>query len=144
LPKAFQQHQECFRIPIRFSLLILYSFHWENDSIIIIDSFHIIAPNSLKPNRCTPHSSRAFQRYQGCSMKHHGLGDLSLPKQNKLSCFIDWELGITRKNEKIKYNQWKSLKNHHFLGCLTPLAMATAGMGPASALPYMDPFTLLW
>jgi hypothetical protein len=34
-------------------------------------------------------SLRAFQRYQECDMKCHGLGDLNVTKQNKLPCFID-------------------------------------------------------
>ncbi len=44
--RAFQEHQECFQIPIKFSILILFSFHWENGSII--NSFHTIVPNSFK------------------------------------------------------------------------------------------------
>jgi hypothetical protein len=31
--------------------LIFFSFHWENGSII--NSFHTVAPTSLKPSRCT-------------------------------------------------------------------------------------------
>ncbi len=60
LPRAFQQHQECPHIPIQFSVLILFSFCWENGSII--DSFfHLVAPNSLKSVHL--YSMRAFQRY---------------------------------------------------------------------------------
>jgi hypothetical protein len=51
-PRAFQQHQERLQIPMQFSVSILFSFHWENGSII--NSFHTIAPNSLKPSWCTP------------------------------------------------------------------------------------------
>ncbi len=51
-PRAFQKHQECPQILIHFSISILSGFHWENGSII--NSFHIIAPNSLKPSQCTP------------------------------------------------------------------------------------------
>jgi hypothetical protein len=50
--RAFQQHQEQPQIPIHFAVLILLSFHRENDSII--NSFHTIAPNSLKSSQCTP------------------------------------------------------------------------------------------
>jgi hypothetical protein len=34
-PWAFQQHQERLQIPIKFSVLILFSFHWKNDSTIV-------------------------------------------------------------------------------------------------------------
>ncbi len=51
-PRAFQQHQKCPQIPIQFSVWILFNFHWENGSII--NSFDTVAPNSLKPSRCTP------------------------------------------------------------------------------------------
>jgi hypothetical protein len=51
LVEAFQQHKKCFKIPIQFSVSILFSFHWINGSII--NSFHIIAPNNLKPSQCT-------------------------------------------------------------------------------------------
>jgi hypothetical protein len=40
------------QIPIQFSVSILFSFHWENGSII--NSFHTIPPNSLKPSWCNP------------------------------------------------------------------------------------------
>jgi hypothetical protein len=49
---AFQQHQEHPQIPIHFSVSILFSFHWENCSII--NSVHTVAPNSLKPSWCSP------------------------------------------------------------------------------------------
>ncbi len=49
LSSAFQQHQEHLQIQIQFSLLILFSFHWENGSII--NSFHTVAPNN--PSQCT-------------------------------------------------------------------------------------------
>jgi hypothetical protein len=51
-PRAFQQHQERPQIPIQFSDSILFNFRWENGSII--NSFHIVAPNTLKPSWCTP------------------------------------------------------------------------------------------
>jgi hypothetical protein len=48
-PRAFQQHQECPQFPIWFS--ILFNYPWENGSII--NSFHTIVPNNLKPSRHT-------------------------------------------------------------------------------------------
>jgi hypothetical protein len=51
--RAFHQHhQERPQIPMQFSVSILFSFHWENGSII--NSFHTVAPNSPKPSQCTP------------------------------------------------------------------------------------------
>jgi hypothetical protein len=35
------------------------------------------------------YSLKAFQKYQKCDMKCHGLGDFNVTKQNKLPCFID-------------------------------------------------------
>ncbi len=52
--------QECPQIPIQFSVLILLSFHWENDSII--NSFHAIAPNRLKPSGCNPLFIKSFPK----------------------------------------------------------------------------------
>ncbi len=34
-----------------FNFNFFFSFHWENGSMI--NSFHIVAPNSLEPSRCT-------------------------------------------------------------------------------------------
>jgi hypothetical protein len=51
LLRAFQQHQSHPQIPIQFSILILFRFHWENGSMF--NSFHTVAPNSLKPSQCT-------------------------------------------------------------------------------------------
>jgi len=48
LPRAFQQHQESTQNPIHFSISILVNFYWKIDSII--NSFHTIAPKSLKPS----------------------------------------------------------------------------------------------
>ncbi len=50
--RDFQQHRECFQIPIEFSVLILFNFYSENGSII--NSSHTGPPNSLKPSLCTP------------------------------------------------------------------------------------------
>jgi len=50
-PWAFQQHQECLQIPIKFSLK-----KWFNNN-----SFHTIAPNSLKLSRCTPTHQEIFE-----------------------------------------------------------------------------------
>ncbi len=80
--RAFQQDQEYPQIPIQFSVLILLSFHWENDSII--NSFRIIAPNSLETKwGQPPYSSRAFQRHQEWGMKHSGFGRSEHDQQNK-------------------------------------------------------------
>jgi len=49
---TLQQHHECLQIPIQFSVSTLFNFHWENGSII--NSFHTVVPNSLKPSWCTP------------------------------------------------------------------------------------------
>ncbi len=58
--------------------------------VSIINSFHTVAPKSLKPkpSRCTPYSLRAFQRYQECGKKHHGLGDLSMANKTKQTTFL--------------------------------------------------------
>jgi hypothetical protein len=37
---------------MQFLVFTLFNFHWKNGSII--NSFHTIAPNSLKPSWCTP------------------------------------------------------------------------------------------
>jgi hypothetical protein len=49
---ALQQHQERPQSPSQFSVSILFSFHRENGSII--NSFHTVASQSLKPCQCTP------------------------------------------------------------------------------------------
>jgi hypothetical protein len=41
------------------------------------------------------HSSRAFQQYQKCDKRHHGLGDLNMAnKTNKQPFFIDRSLRL--------------------------------------------------
>ncbi len=64
------------QIPMQFSVSILFSFHWENGSII--SSFLIDAPLLIE----------GFPKYQECNMKCSDLGDLNLTKQNKLPCFV--------------------------------------------------------
>jgi len=78
LLRAVQQHQEHPQIPIQFLvlILILFSFHWENGSII--NSFHTVAPTSLKTELVHPYSLRVLWKYQERRMKCHGLGDLSM------------------------------------------------------------------
>jgi hypothetical protein len=56
--KAFQYQQECPQFAITFSVSLLFIFHWKNDSII--NSFHTMASEGLKPSWCTPYSLRAF------------------------------------------------------------------------------------
>jgi hypothetical protein len=89
MPRAFQQHHECPQIPIQFSVLILYSFHWENGSTI--NSFHTVAPNSLEPSKCTPPHQEISKNIKSVrEIKCHGLGDFSMTiKQNKLLSFKD-------------------------------------------------------
>jgi hypothetical protein len=36
---------------MQFSISILFNFHWENG--LVINIFHIVAPNSPKPSQCT-------------------------------------------------------------------------------------------
>jgi hypothetical protein len=57
--RAFQQQQECPQIPTQFSVLILFKFYWANGSII--NSFHTVAPNNLKPSWCTPTHQEPFE-----------------------------------------------------------------------------------
>ncbi len=52
-------NQEHLQISIRFSVLILFNFHWEIGSII--NSFHTIASNSLQPSQCTPTHQKLFK-----------------------------------------------------------------------------------
>jgi hypothetical protein len=91
LLRALQAHQEHPQIPIQFSVLILFNFHWENDSII--NSFHTVILKSLETKTVHPYSLRAFHRYHKCSMKCHGLGDLSVTNKTKLPYFIDRFVG---------------------------------------------------
>jgi hypothetical protein len=89
LLRAFKQYQERLQIPMQFSISILFCFHWRNDSTI--NNFHIITSNNLKQVglRVHPYSSKAFLKYQECSMKQRDLGDLNVTKQSKQPCFID-------------------------------------------------------
>ncbi len=90
LRRALQQHQSCPEVLIQFSISIFFNFYSKNDSII--NSFHTIAPNSLKPSQCT-HTHRELSKdtksETWSTMKHCGLGDLSARKQNEIPCFID-------------------------------------------------------
>ncbi len=81
------QHQEHPQIPTQFSVSnFLLSFCWENGSII--NSFHTVAPNCLERSWCTPYLSSAFRRYQECSMKCSGLGDLSMTNKTKQTTLL--------------------------------------------------------
>ncbi len=99
--RAFQQHKEHLQIPIKFSVSILFNFHWRNGSII--NSFHTVAPNSLKPRLTHPHSSRAFQRYQKCSMKQHDLRD---PRMTYL-IFVGYGLVIKSLGASAHLKRWE-------------------------------------
>jgi len=87
-PRAFQQHQEHPHVPIQFSVLILFNFHWENDSII--NSFHTVAPNSLKPSQCTP-THWELSEYTKSAAWSTVVWKTSAwqRKQNTVPCFID-------------------------------------------------------
>jgi len=77
------------QIPIHFLVSNLFSFHWENGSII--NSCHTIAPNSLKPSQCTTihwelsedTKSPAWSIVVWEIWTWH-----NKTKQNKLPCFI--------------------------------------------------------
>jgi hypothetical protein len=62
-------------------MIVSFDFHSENDSIIY--SFHTVAPNNLQPSWCTQ-LIKSFSKVANLhDMKHCGLGDLNLTKQNK-------------------------------------------------------------
>jgi hypothetical protein len=82
LSRAFQQHQEHPKVPIQFSVSILFNFHGKNGSII--NSFHTANPNILKPHQCIPYYIMAsfLKIPRAWHEKHHGgLGNLRV--QNK-------------------------------------------------------------
>jgi len=81
--RAFQKHQELpHKIPIQFSVLILFNFHWEKGSIF--NSFHTVAPNSLKPSQCTSTTHRELSEdTKSAAWNSHGLEDLSMTRQYK-------------------------------------------------------------
>jgi hypothetical protein len=82
LPRAFQLRHEWPQISIQFSVSILFNFRWENDSII--NRFHTIAPNNLKPSRCTLTQRELFKDTKSeCNVKPHDLRDLRITKWNK-------------------------------------------------------------
>jgi len=85
-PRASQQHQECFKILIIFLVWILFNFHWEYASII--NSFHIIAPNILKPSWCETPTNWELSQKTVCNMKCHGLGDLSTTNKTKQTTLL--------------------------------------------------------
>jgi hypothetical protein len=84
LSTAFQQHHEHLQIPIQFSVLILFSFHSENGSII--NSFHTVAPNN--PSQCTfthPELSKDIMITALSTM----VWKSQHAKQNRPPCFMD-------------------------------------------------------
>jgi hypothetical protein len=71
-PRAFQTTP---RRPPNSNIVFNSNFHFSNGSII--NSFHNVASNILKPSGCTPYSSRALRRYQEHSMKLHAVWEIS-------------------------------------------------------------------
>jgi hypothetical protein len=68
-PRAFQQHQEHTQIPIQYSIFILFYFIFIEKMILMINSFHNIAPNTLQAKSVHPFSLRTFWRYLEHNMK---------------------------------------------------------------------------
>ncbi len=87
LPRAFQQHPEHSQIPIQFSILILFSFHWENGSII--NSFHTVAPNSLKPSWCMTTYLELSEDTKSTAWKQW-VGRSQRDKQSKTNYLASW------------------------------------------------------
>ncbi len=85
LPRTFQQHQQHPHILIQFVILILFNFHWKNCSII--NGFHTIVPNNLKPSRCTP-THQEFSKDINNIIWNTMVWKIST-WQNKLPCFIN-------------------------------------------------------
>ncbi len=94
--RAFRQHQEWPQIPLQFSVSALFSFYWESGSII--NSFHTIAPNSLKPSWGTPTHWKLFEDTKSTTWRtvawkisawqtKENKTEQNKPKQ--LPCFID-------------------------------------------------------
>jgi hypothetical protein len=86
LLRAFQQYHEHPQIPIEFSFFILFNFHWKNGSIT--NSFHTIAPNSLKPSWCTL-THQELSKDMKSAAWNTLVGRSRQTKQNKLPLFID-------------------------------------------------------
>jgi len=93
-PRSFQQHQEYPQIPIHFSILILFNFHWKNGSII--NNIHIVGPNLLKPSCCIPthqELSKDTNNVAWNAMVQESSTWQNMKqnktKQNKLPCLID-------------------------------------------------------
>lgn len=84
LIEGFHLHQECAQIPIQFSVLVLFSLYWKNDSTI--NRFHNVTPNRLKPSRCTPIHWELYESTK--SMAWSALIWEIFVWQNKLPCFI--------------------------------------------------------
>ncbi len=78
------------KIPMQFSVSILFSFHWENGSII--NHFHTVAANSLKPSLCTC-THWEFSEDTKSAAWSLRVWEISArqnkTKQNKLPCFGD-------------------------------------------------------
>jgi hypothetical protein len=97
--------------PIAFfvSVSILFSFHWENGSII--NSFHTLTPKSLKPSQCTSsHHWELFEDTKSTTWSFVVWEILaSQTKQNKLPCFKG------RLHQVIMGVRWASKLNLYFI-----------------------------
>jgi hypothetical protein len=83
--RAFQQHQEWPQIPTQFSVSVLFKFYWANGSII--NSFHTVAPNNLKPSWCTL-LIKSFLKIPRTRHKAPWFGRSQHDKQNKTNYFV--------------------------------------------------------
>jgi len=92
--RVFQQHQKHPQIPIQLSVLISFSFHWENGSII--NSFHTIAPNSLSDQVSAPLLIESFLKIPKSAAWSTVVWKIWAwqNKTNYLACFIDTNLWV--------------------------------------------------
>jgi hypothetical protein len=120
-PRAnFCQHQECFQTPIQFSVLISFSFHWENGSII--KSFHTIAP--------TLSSRKGFMKIPRAPRGLEISAWQNETKQNKGACHIvalpftflkKWKLNYISPCKNILIFKKSSKRNQKILQDITTL-----------------------
>jgi hypothetical protein len=100
LPRAFQEHQEHPQNSDAVFSFDLFSFHWENGSII--NNFHTVAANSLKPSLCT----RPYWEFSEDTMSAAwsvGVWEISA-RQNKTN-YLALEIGIMCASS-VSLNQW--------------------------------------
>jgi hypothetical protein len=110
LPRPLQHHEHP-QIPTQFSVSnFLLTFRWENG--LIINSFHTVAPNSLEQSWCTPYLSSAFRRYEECSMKWSGLGDLSMTSKTKQTTLLSKDSKSVAWNAVVwEISAWETKQN---------------------------------